>query len=140
MNIKDYYTILSEINEIDLDVSSIADSRRLMSELNEIEEALCNLQDNIKRDIKQIKSDHTKNKRIIIDKYSNKSQKSGITGILSSSPRKKMMKELKQLGMDKNKKLQEYHELEEVIKDFLLEVRKSKEPMNNFIKDRLSSG
>lgn len=137
MGVKEYYNILSEITDVDLEVSSIADSRRLMSELKEIEETLHKLKNSVEWDIKQVKSDHTRNKRIILDKYSAKSQKSGITSVLRSSPRKKMIQELKRLGMEKNERLQEYHELERVIEDLIIEVENKKQPMNEFIRNRL---
>lgn len=137
MGVKEYYNILSEITDVDLEVSSIADSRRLMSELKEIEETLHKLKNSVEGDIKQVKSDHARNKRIVIDKYSGKSQKSGIKGVLRSSPRKKMMQELKRLGMEKNERLHEYRELEMVIEDLIIEVENKKQPMNEFIRNRL---
>ena len=137
MDVKEYYTILSEITDIDMEVSSIADSRRLMSELKEIEETLHKLKKSVEWDIKQVKSDHAYNKRLIIDKYAGKSQKSGIKSVLRSSPRKKMMQELKRLGMEKNEKIQEYQELQRIIEDLILEVETKKQPVNEFIRNRL---
>lgn len=137
MDVKEYYNILSEITDIDLEVSSIADSRRLMSALKEIEETLHKLKKSVEWDIKQVKSDHAHNKRIIIDKYTGKSQKSGITSVLRSSPKKKMMQELKRLGMEKNEKIQEYQELQRIIEDLILEVETKKQPVNEFIRNRL---
>lgn len=137
MGVKDYYNVLSEITDIDTEVSSIADSRRLMAELKAIEETLYKLKNSVEWDIKQVKSDHTRNKRIIIDKYVGKPQKSGITSVFRSSPRKKMMQELKRLGMEKNEKIHEYQELQRIIEDLILEVENKKKPVNEFIRNRL---
>jgi len=48
-----------------------------------------------------------------------------------------MIQELKRLGMEKNERLQEYRELERVIEDLIIEVENKKQPMNEFIRNRL---
>ncbi len=93
---EDYHKLLTEIVDINIEISSIADSRRLIVELNERESILIKLKENVVKDIRIAESNFLKEKAAIRNKYSI-NQKSGITGMIRGSSKSKLIKELKQL-------------------------------------------
>ncbi len=93
---QEYHKLLTEIVDINVEISSIADSRRLILELNEKESILIKLRENVVNDIRIAESNFLKEKAAIRDKYSI-NQKSGITGLIRGSSKSKLIKELKQL-------------------------------------------
>ncbi len=67
---EDYHKLLIEIININIEVTSIADSRRLITELNERESILLKLKENILTDIRRAESNFLKDKAAIRKKYS----------------------------------------------------------------------
>ena len=62
---EDYHKLLIEIININIEVTSIADSRRLITELNERESILIKLKENIVKDIRVAESNFLKEKAVI---------------------------------------------------------------------------
>ena len=135
MNVKDYHDILVEIADIDIEVSSIADSRRLLAELNEREEALMQLKKSVIGDMRSIESDHLKKKRMIMDKY--QQQNSGILGVFRGSNKSRRIKALKRLDTDNQGKIDSYSEIKYMIDDLMGQLDNMKGSMNDFIKEKL---
>jgi hypothetical protein len=134
MIIEDYHNILVEIVEIDTDVNSIAQSRRLINEINEREDILLKLKESIKKDIRMEESNYLKNKAAIREKYSMK-QKVGITGLIMGSPKKKLIKELKILESEYNANISDLKELRYIIDDLLVQFNDLKLPLNKSMRE-----
>ncbi|AEG18985.1 hypothetical protein [Methanobacterium paludis] len=135
MSVKDYHDILVEIADIDIEVSSIADSRRLLAELNEKEEALIQLKKSVIVDMRSIESDHLKKKRMIMDKY--QQQNSGIIGVFRGSNKSRRIKALKRQDTDNQGEIESYSEIKCMIDDLMGQLDNIKGSMNDFIKEKL---
>ena len=81
---EDYHKLLAEIIDINTEISSIADSRRLHVEINEREAILIKLKEGIVKDIRAAESNYIKSKAILRKKY-DMNQKKGITHIIRGS-------------------------------------------------------
>jgi hypothetical protein len=138
MLVEDYYKIINEVVEIDTEVSSIADSRRLLVEINEKEAVLLKLKKNIVRDLRTAESDYIKAKAFIRDKYS-MDQNTGITKILKGSPKSKRIKELKRLEVESNKNINGLKELKILIDELLIQFDDIKIPVSRSMKDRFAN-
>ena len=133
MKIKDYYTLIDEISIIDLEADSIADSRRILAELNEREMILKDLKKRILNDIKNIELEFLQRKQKINMDYADGRS----PGIVSRVRGKSKIKELKKLEKKRYESLELYYDVQYMIDDLLLQVQEAKEPLNNYIKERL---
>lgn len=133
MKIKDYYTLIDEISIIDLEADSIADSRRILAELNEREMILKDLKKRILNDIKNIELEFLQRKQKINMDYADGRS----PGIVSRVRGKSKVKELKKLEKKRYESLELYYDVQYMIDDLLLQIQEAKEPLNNYIKERL---
>jgi hypothetical protein len=133
MKIKDYYTLIDEISIIDLEADSIADSRRILAELNEREMILKDLKKRILNDIKNIELEFLQRKQKINMDYADGRS----PGIVSRVRGKSKIKELKKLEKKRYESLELYYDVQYMIDDLLLQIQEAKEPLNNYIKERL---
>lgn len=133
MKIKDYYTLIDEISIIDLEADSIADSRRILAELNEREMILKDLKKRILNDIKNIELEFLERKQKINMDYADGRS----PGIVSRVRGKSKVKELKKLEKKRYESLELYYDVQYMIDDLLLQIQEAKEPLNNYIKERL---
>jgi hypothetical protein len=62
MKDKDYYKLIYEIADIDLEADSIADSRRILAEINEREVLLNELTKRVNMDIKNLEREYLEKK------------------------------------------------------------------------------
>lgn len=138
MIIEDYHKIIAEIVEIDIEVNSIAESRRLLSEINEREDILLKLKENIRHDIRKTESNFLKEKSAIRDKYSMK-QTNGITGMIRGSPKKKLIKELKNLESRSKNDIEELKDIKSIIDDLLVQFNDIKVPLNQSMRQRFGN-
>lgn len=125
-----YYKTIGELIEIDAEANSIAESRRLISEINERESILLKLREDVRRDIRSMESNFLKEKAKLRTKYSMK-QNNGLTGIIMGSPKKKLIKELKNLESQSNKDIEELKHIRLVIDDLLIQFNDLREPLNS---------
>ncbi|MTK64190.1 MAG: hypothetical protein F8N15_06675 [Methanobacterium sp.] len=125
-----YYKTIGELIEIDAEANSIAESRRLISEINERESILLKLKEDVRRDIRTMESNFLKEKAKLRTKYSMK-QISVLTGIIMGSPKKKLIKELKNLESQSNKDIEELKHIRLVIDDLLIQFNDLREPLNS---------
>ena len=138
MIVEDYHKLIDEIVDIDTEVSSIADSRRLLVELSEREAILIKLKEGIVKDIRLAESNFLKDKAYLRNKHS-MDQKTGITGRLRGSPKSKLIKELKRLESRSNKNIEGLKEIRYLINDLLLQFNAMKGPVNKSIRDRFGN-
>jgi len=61
-------------------------------------------------------------------------QNNGISGIIMGSPKKKLIKELKNLESKSNNDIEEMKHIKYVIDDLLIQFNDLKEPINNSIR------
>ncbi len=135
---EDYHKLLTEIIDINVDVTSIADSRRLILELNERESILLKLKENILRDIRRAESNFLKDKASIRKKYS-KNQKSGLTSIIRGSSKNKLITELKQLDSSSKTNIEDLKELRYMIDDLIIQFGNLKDPVNRSMRNRFGN-
>lgn len=135
---EDYHKLLAEIIDIDTEISSIADSRRLLIEINEREAILIKLKEGIVRDIRTSESDYIKRKALLRKKY-DMNQKSGITHVIRGSSKSKLIKELKKLESKSNKNIDDLKEIKYIIDDLLIQFNSMREPLNKSIKARFGN-
>jgi len=128
-----YYKVIDEVVDIDVEVNSIAESRRLISEINERETILQKLREDVRRDIRSIESNFLKEKAMLRTKYSMK-QNNGLSGIIMGSPKKKLIKELKSLEKKSKNDIEELKHIKYVIDDLLIQFNDLKEPINSSIR------
>ena len=138
MLVEDYYKLINEVVEIDTEVSSIADSRRLLVEINEKESILLKLKENIVKDIRTAESAYIKEKAAIRDKYS-MDQNTGITKIIKGSPKNKRIKELKRLEAKSGKNINGLKELKHIIEDLIIQFNDIKVPVSKSMRDRFAN-
>lgn len=134
MSVKDYHDILVEIADIDVEVSSIADSRRLLAELNEKEEILIQIKRSVIGEIRSIETDHLTKKRAIMDR-----KNSGMFGVFGGSSKSRRIKALKKLDKDNQSKIESYSEIKYMIEDLMVQIENIKGSMNDFIKEKLGN-
>ncbi len=135
---EEYHKLLAEIIDIDTEISSIADSRRLLVEINEREAVLIKLKEGIVRDILTSESDYIKRKAFLRKKY-DMNQKNGITHVIRGSSKSKLIKELKKLESKSNKNIDDLKEIKYIIYDLLIQFNSMKEPLNKSIKARFGN-
>jgi hypothetical protein len=135
---EDYHKLLTEIIDINVDVTSIADSRRLILELNERESILLKLKENILKDIRRAESNFLKDKAAIRKKYST-NQKSGLTSIIRGSSKNKLITELKQLDSSSKTNIEDLKELRYMIDDLIIQFGNLKDPVNRSIRNRFGN-
>jgi type III secretory pathway component EscV len=135
---EDYHKLLTEIIDINVDVTSIADSRRLLVELNERESILLKLKENILRDIRSAESNFLKDKAAIRKKYS-MNQRSGLTGMIRGDPKNKLIKELKQLDNSSKTNIEGLKELRYMIDDLIIQFDNLKDPVNKSMRNRFGN-
>jgi len=135
---KKYHKLLNEIVDINIEISSIADSRRLIVELNERESILIKLKENIVKDIRVAESNFLKEKAAIRKKYSMK-QKAGITGMIRGSSKSKLIKELKQLDSKYKTNIEGLKELRYLIDDLIIQFNQLKDPVNKSVRERFGN-
>ena len=133
MKIKDYHIIIQEIYDTDLDVDSIADSRRILAELTEKEIILKDLKKSVRRDIKNIQVGYLERKRQINFDYAGGRS----PGVVSRVRGKSKIKELKKLEEKRDASMESYDEVKYLLDDLLLQIEKAKEPLNNYVKNKL---
>jgi len=133
MKIKDYHKLIAEIIEIDLEADSIADSRRILAELNEREMILKEIKKSIRRDIQSIEHDFLeKMHKINMDYAGGRSP-----GVISRVRGKSKAKEMKKLEKKRDESLEAYEEVKYTVDDIILQIEEAKEPLNNYIKNKL---
>ncbi|GEM_PF-1120749 len=138
MSINDYNDLLQEIADIDVNVSSIADSKHLMVDLNEREEELIQLRKVLVKEIHSIEIEHIKKKKSIINRYP-KNHSSGIISIFRGSNKKRRIKALKHLDTNVKSKIEAYCEVKYMADDLLLQIKEMKHSANDFIKESLGN-
>lgn len=135
---EDYHKLLTEIIDINIEVTSIADSRRLITELNERESILFKLKENILKDIRRAESNFLKDKAAIRKKYST-NQKSGLTGMIRGHSKSKLINELKQLDSTSKTNIEDLKELRYMIDDLIIQFGNLKDPINKSMRDRFGN-
>jgi len=135
---EDYHKLLIEIININIEVTSIADSRRLITELNERESILLKLKENILTDIRRAESNFLKDKAAIRKKYST-NQKSGLTGMIRGHSKSKLINELKQLDSCSKTNIEDLKELRYMIDDLIVQFGNLKDPVNKSMRDRFGN-
>lgn len=135
---EDYHKLLTEIIDINVDVTSIADSRRLIIELNERESILVKLKENILRDIRTAESNFLKDKATIRKKYSMK-QKSGLSGMIRGNSKNKLITELKQLDSTSKTNIEDLKEIRYMIDDLIVQFGNLKDPVNKSMRNRFGN-
>ena len=133
MKDKDYYKLIYEIADIDLEADSIADSRRILAEINEREVLLTELKKRVNMDIKNLEREYLEKKhKVNVDYAGGRSP-----GVMSRVRGKSKIKELKKLQKKHDQSIESYHEIKYILDDLLLQIQEAKEPLNNYIKSRL---
>jgi methionyl-tRNA synthetase len=133
MKDKDYYKLIYEIADIDLEADSIADSRRILAEINEREVLLKELKKRVNTDIKNLEREYLERKhKVNVDYAGGRSP-----GVMSRVRGKSKIKELKKLQKKHDQSIESYHEIKYILDDLLLQIQEAKEPLNNYIKSRL---
>jgi methionyl-tRNA synthetase len=133
MKDKDYYKLIYEIADIDLEADSIADSRRILAEINEREVLLKELKKRVNTDIKNLEREYLERKhKVNVDYAGGRSP-----GVMSRDRGKSKIKELKKLQKKHDQSIESYHEIKYILDDLLLQIQEAKEPLNNYIKSRL---
>lgn len=135
---EEYHKILCELVDIDTEISSIADSRRLISELNDREEVLIKLKDRLKKDIRIAESSYLRDKSELRRKYS-MDQKTGISGMIRGSPKSRLIKELKRLEYQSEKNIEELKEIRIIIDDLLVQFHELRGPAQNLMRSRFGN-
>ena len=135
---EDYHKLLTEIIDINIEVTSIADSRRLLAELNERESILFKLKENILRDIRRAESNFLKDKAAVRKKYST-NQKSGLTGMIRGHSKNKLINELKKLDSSSKTNIEDLKELRYMIDDLIVQFDNLKDPVNRSMRDRFGN-
>jgi hypothetical protein len=135
---EDYHKLLTEIIDINVEVTSIADSRRLLVELNERESILLKLKQNILRDIRIAESNFLKEKAAIRKKYST-NQKSRLTSMIRGNSKSKLITELKQLDSCSKTNIEDLKELRYMIDDLIVQFGNLKDPVNKSMRDRFGN-
>jgi hypothetical protein len=135
---EDYHKLLTEIIDINVEVTSIADSRRLILELNERESILLKLKENILRDIRMAESNFLKDKAAVRKKYS-MNQKSGFTDIIRGRSKNKLIRELKQLDSSSKTNIEDLKELRYMIDDLIVQFENLKDPVNKSMRNRFGN-
>ncbi len=135
---EDYHKLIVEIMDINTEISSIADSRRLIVEINEREAILLKLKQSIVKDIRSAESNFLKDKTNLRDKYS-MNQKTGITRIIRGSPKTKLIKELKILETRSKNNIEDLKEIKYIIDDLLIQFNALKGPVNKSMRDRFGN-
>ena len=135
---EDYHKLLTEIIDINIEVTSIADSRRLLAELNERESILLKLKENILKDIRRAESNFLKDKAAIRIKYST-NQRSGLTGMIRGNSKNKLINELKQLDCCSKTNIEDLKELRYMIDDLIVQFNNLKDPVNKSMRNRFGN-
>ncbi|MDI6644340.1 MAG: hypothetical protein QME14_04715 [Methanobacteriaceae archaeon] len=134
--IEDYQNLIVEIADIEIEASSIAESRQILTELKKREEILIELRKMISKDIRIVESQYLNQHRKIIEKYSNKNSNRGLLNIFSGGePRKKRTREIKKLNKEKKAHLDPYYDLKYQIDHLLEQIKEAKSHQSEYLKN-----
>jgi len=136
-SIDDYHNLIVEITDIEIEASSIAESRQILTELKKREKILIELRKLISDDIRSIELEYLKERRLIIEKYSPNNNNSGFLNILNrGSPRKNRTKEMKKFDKKKESQLDPYYNLKYQIDHLLEQIKEAKIAQSDYMKER----
>lgn len=133
----DYHTELQKIYDFEMEVSSIADCRRVMAVINEQENILTQIKEDVKKDIRSVESEYIKNRTYIRKKYD--SNKSGILNSLKGPFAKNRVKEMKKLENERDESLEYYYEIKFTAENLLIQTVEIKENLQKLMKEMLGN-
>lgn len=133
----DYKHELQKIYDFEIEVSSIADCRRVMSVINEQEDMLILIEENVKKDIRSVESQYITNRTSIRKKYD--SNKSGILNSLKGPFANNRVKEMKKLENIRDESLEYYYEIKFTAENLLIQTREIKENLQTLMKEMLGN-
>ena len=134
----DYTTELEKIYDFEIEITSIADCRKVMAELNEQEDLLNKIERMVKVDIKNIKSSYLNERANIRVKYdSNKtpSLMESLKGPFGSN----RYKEMKKLETKRFESLDYLNEVQLITENLLEQTQEIKRDVQKIIKEMLGN-
>jgi hypothetical protein len=124
MDIKDYRNLIEEIIDFEIEMSSIAQSRKTLLELNERRELLLEMQKKIKTDMRSMEVEYLNRRSEIREAYirenENPSRKSRF--LKKSTPSSMRAKAMKHLESERKTKIDTYEDINFTVDDLILQV------------------
>ncbi|HMK53753.1 MAG TPA: hypothetical protein VK444_03145 [Methanobacteriaceae archaeon] len=135
MNIQEYYQLITELADLEIEATSIAESRRILGELEEREEILRDVRLSLKRDIRYLEAEFLKRKRELHFEHLEKKDSKGVRKLIGRG--KSRVKAMKELESEKEETLGSYYELKTMTEELLVEMENAKKPLQDFVLDKL---
>jgi len=138
MKEQDYNTELEKIHDFEIEITSIADCRRLMAELNEQEDILKKIKKNVKIDIRNVKSTYLNDRANIRQKYdSNKTP--SLMESLKGPFGPNRYKEMKKLDTKRSETLDYLNEVQVIAENLLDQTEDIKKNVQEIIREMLGN-
>lgn len=131
MEANDYYKLIMELADLDVEAKSLSESRIILEELEEREEKLKNLHLELKRDIRYMEAVYIKRKGELNQAFNQNPE---------LIPKKRFGKKkesrvvvLKRLEKEKQEVLEPYYQVQAMAEQLINEMSDAKKPLQEFV-------
>ncbi len=132
----DYETELQKIYDFEIEISSIADCRRIIDEISEQEAVLTQIKIDVNRDIRSVESQYVKKRTYIRNKYAS-DKSSGFLDSLRDSFSSNQDKEMEKLEDKRNENLEYFYEIKFTAENLLIQTEDIKENVEKLMNQML---
>lgn len=127
MDIDDYEKLIKNVVDIEIETSSITESRKTLLHLHERREILQDMQTRLERDIKAVEVDYLNKRTFIREEFSsNNLQKSSRMKRMfsggNSSAASRRVKAMKNLERERNTKIENYKNMKNTVDDLIEQI------------------
>lgn len=134
MEVNDYYKMIMELADLEVEATSIAESRVILAELEEREVKLKDLHLELKRDIRYMEAVYLKRKRELNLEYT---QNKDVRTKKRFGKNESRVTVLKKLQKEKDETIEPYYKMQSMAEQLLAEMDAAKKPLQDFVIDKM---
>jgi len=134
----DYRAELEKLYDYEIEITSIADCRKVMAELNEQEDLLRKIRSNVKLDIRNVKSNYLNERANIRVKYDS-DKTPGLMDSLKGPFGSNRIKDIKKLENERLKNLDYLNEVLVIAENLLEQTQEIENDLQKMIKEKLGN-
>ncbi|MCK9150978.1 hypothetical protein [Methanobacterium alcaliphilum] len=144
MDIDDYEKLIISTVDIEIETSSISESRKTLLTLHERREILKDIQSRLERDIRSVEVDYLNKRTFIREEFSstNFEKSSKMKKMLkggTSSPARRRAKAMKNLEKERNSKIEGYRDMKVNVDDLIEQIEEIMVDVYSSIKSLLGN-
>jgi hypothetical protein len=124
MEIQDYRSLIKDIIDFEIEMSSIAQSRKTLLELNERREILLEMREKIKTDLRAVEVEYLNRRSEIREAYIREIEKTSRRSrfMKTSTPSSMRAKAMKHLETERKTKISTYEDITLTVDDLVIQI------------------